>query len=469
MLPILTRGLGLAAYGTWTQISTAVSLFVTVAMLALPDAFSRFSAALTDRKAIAENYYTMLATVALGAIVLGLGLFEMSEWMAETFVKGQSDVGGILRVGAALLATQAVAQFATTFFSTFQREQLFAFFQFFQGGVTLVVVVVAVYLGGDLLVVLWAFVAMHAVRFVIAQVLVSRQIGFKPPHPQLLKGFLIYSLPLLPLGLLNWVISLSDRYVIGYYLPVEEVGRYSACYSLAMMLQFIYAPFFVFLLPKLSQLWERGEMDSLRQVLHFSNKLPLLIALPFAFGLGVLQGPLLELVAGQPVHVPRLMMATVAGGLILFYVGIFYAQVFALVKRTHLMTAGHGIGAGVNIVGNLLAVPFLGIAGAAFATMATFALQTAFFIWRSRGFRDSGIRWGFLWKAVAASVISTTILSAVVGTELLTPPYRILLACAGGAASYIGICLLLRILSRDEINILLRTVRHTSDSTSRPD
>jgi O-antigen/teichoic acid export membrane protein len=48
-----------------------------------------------------------------------------------------------------------------------------------------------------------------------------------------------YAVPLIPLGLLGWVTSLGDRYIIGGVLSVADAGLYAAVYGLA------YSPFMI--------------------------------------------------------------------------------------------------------------------------------------------------------------------------------------------------------------------------------
>jgi len=52
------------------------------------------------------------------------------------------------------------------------------------------------------------------------------------PLNNLQKNILHYSLPLAPLALVGWVTSLSDRYIIGNILGLEQVGIYTAAYGL---------------------------------------------------------------------------------------------------------------------------------------------------------------------------------------------------------------------------------------------
>lgn len=49
----------------------------------------------------------------------------------------------------------------------------------------------------------------------------------------LLRRFEAYARPLIPLGIVGWVSSMGDRYMIGSLLSAQSVGMYAAAYSLA--------------------------------------------------------------------------------------------------------------------------------------------------------------------------------------------------------------------------------------------
>lgn len=50
---------------------------------------------------------------------------------------------------------------------------------------------------------------------------------------QLGTRFWAYTIPLLPLGLVGWISGMSDRYIIGSLLTLEDVGLYAAVYAIA--------------------------------------------------------------------------------------------------------------------------------------------------------------------------------------------------------------------------------------------
>jgi len=50
-----------------------------------------------------------------------------------------------------------------------------------------------------------------------------------------LRDAMPYALPLVGVGVLNWIVNLGDRYIMLAYLDLREIGLYSACYGLGSM------------------------------------------------------------------------------------------------------------------------------------------------------------------------------------------------------------------------------------------
>ena len=71
---------------------------------------------------------------------------------------------------------------------------------------------------------------MHLLPFKLEGIDNSNATGKVDEH--LKKEIRRYALPLMPLALVGWVSSLSDRYIIGILLGYEQVGIYSAAYGL---------------------------------------------------------------------------------------------------------------------------------------------------------------------------------------------------------------------------------------------
>lgn len=64
---------------------------------------------------------------------------------------------------------------------------------------------------------------------------------------------LAYSVPLIPNGIMWWVVNASDRYIIGYFLGYEATGIYSVAAKFPTLLTMLYGIFF--------QAWQLSAME----------------------------------------------------------------------------------------------------------------------------------------------------------------------------------------------------------------
>jgi O-antigen/teichoic acid export membrane protein len=460
LVPILSRNLGIETYGIWTQILVAINFLAPLCILALPEAFTRFSAGEEEKAEIARNYYTILCVIIITGLFVSFLFFCFSGFINRTFIKTEEEVLPLIQVASLLIILQALSQYTVIYFRTFQREKVFSFFNLFQSAGTIIFAFVLVRSGYGLLQVIITLILIHLFIFIVGQYVIVRNIGWNLPDFKRLKPFLLFSLPLLPLSILNWVINVSDRYVIGFFLPVTEVGEYSACYMLSMVIMFFYAPFYVILMPKLIQLWERNDEVTLKKVLTYSNKLPLLVCIPTVFGYAVLYDPILRIITGEAIRVSVLLIPIICIGYIFYYIGSYYSSVFSLVKKTKYTTAGYSIGAIANIAGNICLVPVIGIMGAAITTMLTFLIQMAYFMIKSKKFYDIALKWDFLWKCILGSVLMYLLLM-VLKPLLANYGDLLLIVCSIliGACVYFAILYLLGVFKKEEIDLIRSLIR----------
>ncbi len=401
-LPLFSRALGLEMYGVWAQISAALSLLAPI-VLSLHGAFTRFSAGEDDRGQVARNYYSILLFTVVGGLVLALLLYCSSGHLARHFIRTERGAVGLIEVSCLLLLAQVLSRYCLTYFATFQRTRLYSLFRLLLPSVTICSAVATLVLGFGLAEVIVVFAVVHLLIFGAGQYLITRELGFQPPDLGLLRPILLFSLPLVPVAMMIWVTGLCDRYLIGYFLPVLEVGKYSAAYTVGMIVMFFYAPFRAFLFPRGTELWERGDEFTLKKLLNYSNKFPLLLSIPAVFGSMSLYEPILRIMTGKQYEVSVFLIPIIAMGYIFHYVGTAYSVVFQFEKKTIYQAYSYGIGAIANVAGNILLLPLLGIIGAGVATMVTFLLMMIYFIHKSRKFYDIELEWNFVWKAVVAA------------------------------------------------------------------
>ena len=405
IVPILSRNLGVDTYGVWSQIRVSIDFLVPVCLLSLPSAFSRFSAGLKDKKSIATNYFTIQIFVICMSSIVCLSFFFISDFVAENFIKTTLNISPVVAFASLLIPIRSLCLFSTDYFRTFQHEKIFSLFMGIQSIGLIVAAYILIDLGYTLYYIIGSMIVIQLCSFIAAQTIIFTKIGWAKPDLKLLSNFFSFCLPLFPVSVLHWVISLSDRYVIGFFNPVSDVATYSVCYMLSMVIMFFYAPFYTILSPKLTSLWEAKQEDALKKILYFSNKVPFLMSVPAIIGIGVLSPEILKLMTGVDLVGAYILTPIICTGYLFFYIGCYYMEVFSLVKKTQYTTRGYMISAVTNIVGNIALVPLIGILGAAIITMLTFFIQMLYFMKVSRRFYYVDLKWDFLWKSIWASTV----------------------------------------------------------------
>jgi O-antigen/teichoic acid export membrane protein len=150
---------------------------------------------------------------------------------------------------------------------------------------------------------------------------------------------------------------------------------------------------------------EHGTAAAVQQRLRQQGVLLVAIGLPAAVALGVLAGPLAQLIFG-PTYRPAAtqLLPVISLGVLLGGFKAFYADLaFQLAHRTGWLVRIALPSAALNIALNVLWIPRYGVLGAAWATVAAFALGLALSI----GFGRRFFTLAWPWRDWAAVVVAT--------------------------------------------------------------
>jgi len=204
-----------------------------------------------------------------------------------------------------------------------------------------------------------------------------------------------------------WMMHLGDRFVIGHFMDAGAVGRYSAAYSLALMLSSIIAPINAVLYPRLMKAINSDARTLANEVRRFHRYVVLLLV-PAWIGLAWIMRPLLLLIGGSELEIDlalALMLLAAVGiqqwNTVAHY-ALFCADQTIFSQNIWLATGA------LNIAANLIIVPWAGLEGAGAVTLATFALLDAGIFYRAQRWVPLGrlYRWDVTWKAFLASLVA---------------------------------------------------------------
>jgi O-antigen/teichoic acid export membrane protein len=446
LIPIITKTLGAYQYGIWAQILVTISLLTPLVMLGLSATIVRFLSGEKDKEKIREGFLSVAAVILFTGSLLSVILFWSSDFLASAVF---SDINASYFVKAAsfLVLITALDEITLSYFRTFQQIKTFSAFTLLKTFGELGLIAYLLLSGFGLFGAIIALLIVDGIIFVIAFSFAISQIGFKLPDFSELKTYLRYGLPLTPNAAIAWIINSSDRYIIGYFIGMASVGVYSVAYAMGNLITFFLTPIMVILFPTISKLYEEKSIEEVRNYLKYSLKYFLIFAIPSAFGLSVLAKPSLRILTTSEFVSGSIVVPFVAFGVITF--GIFQICIYIthLVKKTKLNVMLLGTSATLNIMLNIILIPYIGILGAAIATFISYGVLALLTVFVSFKYLKFDIDWYFILKSTISSIAMAFVISKVNPIGL----FQVLTSIGIGAVAYFVLIVLLKGVTKTEL------------------
>ncbi|HMO45584.1 MAG TPA: lipopolysaccharide biosynthesis protein [Rubrivivax sp.] len=376
LLPLLTRAIGAADYGAWTQTLVSSSLLLPLVLFAFPTTIVRSFAAAARAGERLPNFRR------LGAIALALlCIVSAGAWLARVPVARWiwGDESRVLLVPALLgvLAGDAAVEFANAWLRAAGRIGWIAAGLLLRSVLRYAVVWVLV-VPGRLPLAAWlpAYALAQAVLgmglLALAAWLLRRQARSAPladaaQVPEPLGSMLRFSAPLVALALFGALNASLDRFLLVRGLGLETVAVYAAAMSLCAVPGTLHAVLGFTLFPALARAWHEGRRGEARRLTRRALSVFAAAAVPLAAAIAA-AGPWLLpwlTTAGYrpawPVFVGQ-SLAVVSFGL---YQILLYPLL--LDGRSGRVLRMAMVSAAANAALNLALIPLLGMSGAALA------------------------------------------------------------------------------------------------------
>lgn len=454
LIPVLTKTLGASGYGTWAQIIVTISLITPIAMLGLPSAMVRFLAAEKDKKEIQEGVYSVLFAILFFGLIFSLLVYALSNPIAVTIIRDASATP-LIKIASIIVLAGALDGATLQFFLTFGQMKKYSALTLLQTFGEVCLVALAVFYGSGLLGAVVSLLTSRIIVFLISFSLVISKIGFAiPTFTQIksrLKPYLLFGLPMVPAVISAWVINMSDRYIIGYFMGSTPVGIYAAAYGVGSVILMFYSPISTVLYPTISKLWEDDKLEDVRTHLKYTFKYFLMIAIPSAFGLTVLARQILIILStSEFVSSGVLVLSISAFSTVLYGGSSILGHVFVLIKKTKYIAYLLAIAAVTNIILNIILVPLIGILGAAIGTLFAFFMLFVCYFNSSHKFFKFNLDFPFVVKSIIASLIMSGFILKYnpVGT------IDTLISIGLGGGIYLGLIVLMKGIKKDEFRVL---------------
>ncbi len=223
--------------------------------------------------------------------------------------------------------------------------------------------------------------------------------------------FTRYGFPLVGLALINLTLAASDRYIIEIFMGSTQVGIYSAGYKIAEtsitgIVFFLSLAFF----PSIFSTYENDGERETKLLMKDLLSIFIIVLVPAVAGITILARNIIAVMLGAEFQNSYVVLGWIAAGK--FFGGLFpyYTKSFELKEKTiylPFILLGPAI---LNIILNVLLIPYIGILGAA---ISTFVSYLACLILVS-AFGSKFIKWIFPWSVLLKSVLASSFMLIVI-------------------------------------------------------
>lgn len=446
-IPIITKSFSTAEYGIWAQVLTTISLLPNIANLGLPYTMVRFLSAEHDKNKFKQSFYPMITTTTISTLIICGLCLVFSGPIANGLFDGNLK---ILRITIFISFFACINLMLITYYRTVQKMKRYSLYLILQSYIGVFVCIYLTMHHYSLDTVVWGYFTGYFAVFLMMSVNITRYLGFGFKFDTL-KEELKFSLPTVPSNVSSWVVDSSDKYVISIILGSAAVGWYSPGYSLGSILLMFLSPFAVILPAVLPEYYENGGMKQVNNFLKYSMKYYLLLTIPAAVGLSVLsKSLLLSITTFDIANHGYIITPFVAIGAIFMGLYGITNNILILEKNTGVLGKLWIFVSVFNVVLNIIIIPYMGILGAAIATLISYAFAYIFTAIISKRYMDLP----FEHKSTIKIIVAAMIMGFVV--YLINPIgiVNIILVSILGAAIYFALIFAFKTISKKEIDLI---------------
>lgn len=402
LLPVYTRFLPQAEYGTLDLLNVLSGVLFAVLLLGMPSALTKVFHRDCDGPEQQSRAFATAMALDLPVLLLGGGVLF---WLAEPvgrWVIGQEGQGPLVRLVIATAVSASLIAIVLSSFRTRERALAFVALNFLQFVPAMALnIVLVVHMGLGVRGVLVGNLLSSLIALPVGLWMVRRKESFRF-DPRLVRPLFRFGVLLIPVGLASWIVDLSDRWVLRLYTDLEEIAVYGVGYKIGMILQMaIVWPF--------QLAWPSVSFSISKRSGHETTYARTTTYLLFVLCLGAL-GLSLTARSGLPVLTGEAYREAISVvpwvALAYLFNGLHYCLTpgIHVEGRTRYLTVFSSVAAAANLGLNFLLVPRFGVLGAAWATTITFCLLAVLTYGLSQRVHPAPHEWG-RWAKIAGCAL----------------------------------------------------------------
>lgn len=281
--------------------------------------------------------------------------------------------------------------------------------------------------------------------------------GIRSLDLKLMKRMLRAAMPFAVLVGFSTLYNRIDVVMITKILGYTQTGLYTAAYKFFDLMAFFPAVVSHSLYPLFATLMAEHKLQEVRATLERYLRFMSAVALPMATGVMLLAGPIIRILAGEQFVPAATTLAVLAWApaILFLYVVVNSLVISQLTKFATIITGANVV---INVVGNLILLPRIGIMGAAIMTVVSEGLQGLFYFYFVRSKITEFKFLANLWQPFIGSSVMGVVVFLLKDEFLLIP-------VVAGAGTYALMLFLLRFFREDDLIFLKKLMRRGYDAS----
>ncbi|MEM0465183.1 MAG: flippase [Candidatus Pacearchaeota archaeon] len=201
---------------------------------------------------------------------------------------------------------------------------------------------------------------------------------------KLRKEILVYSLPLILVGILLFLFTSTDSFIIGILRNVSDVGVYNTAIPIASLLTIVPSLFIYLFFPLITKEYAKNNLKFIEELGKQITKWIFLFNLPIFILIFLFPENIINIIWGSQ-YLPAInSLRFLAVGLLFYSVFQSSENLISMIGKSNIVLFNISICAIVNLILGIFFVKKYGISGAAFVTMIVYILWSLIIILQIR-------------------------------------------------------------------------------------
>lgn len=359
------RLLGAAEFGVFNYAITLVAVLTILLDVGISSILTRETAKNQDpvyRKQVLSTSFVIKATLLAFGVFLVLFI---APYLTKIEMAKQ-----LFPIVVWILIFDTLREFCFAYLRAIERMEWEAFLSIVMNVIIVVCGFLFLYLKTNVFSFTYSYVVGTGVGFALTAYTLRNHLTDLRSYftPSLIKPLIISAWPFAISGVLGMLTINTDVVMIGWLRSADELGYYSAGQRLIQILYIVPSLIAISVLPTFARL-ARTDDQKFKRIFERIISVIFMVALPIVVGGIILGNDLISLIYGsgyEPGIISfKILLLTL---LIDFPIVVLSAAMFAYDRQKNLIVYA-GIGGAVNVVLNILLIPYFGIAGCAMATV----------------------------------------------------------------------------------------------------